>query len=791
MKNLLFLDIETTGLVPEKAELIELSAVRISLQSGEEKDVFDELIWQEKEIPPFIQRLTGISNTMISTAPKFSEVRERFQNFLHPSDIICGHNISFDIGFLQTKGFSLSNKSLDTFPLANILLPGQPSYSLEILTKTLHLQHEDAHRALSDVRANIGLFFALNSAAQSLPKELLEKYKTILQKTEWIGKIVFDEAFSSYEKKRLPSIPSPPCTETEQEEKMSFSESEEKAKEKIQHFLQKKGNALVNIPPEVREQYVAEAVIHQNKNEPMFLAMADSVQRKTPKNFFRFADQKNVLCTSLFQKWLEGKSVLSEGEVRTALKVLREIQKRNSLIYSDLPLFADEWNIAKKWLSEDHTNCTDDCPAKRMRKEALAQKKFFCNVQDIPACPAEKGIVLKSSQLEKYLDHSCRETFSGKILEKWIRGTENTHQQFFEEILFKMGLLKRYIREHVGEGPYRKFFVITNALLRHQEVKNLVDGFAETKKQMRSLFPQEEHIYEQLQKIIQHFSESIEENEYRFITIYPDDQLFFTRSHLSLKPLFSDIFGKKKQNIFMGKAFICHHEKFSLGRELPSPDIQTSIPSTFNFPKKTLFCVPSEGGNTKNSDVSITLKITKNILPLCTQNLLILFPGANLVENFCFGIRENAKKNEFQIISLNGSQGKITQQTKRKKTILVATSANWKKIDFSSIAFSGCVQHRLLFDPPSDPLMQKREENISDEFSEVALPKTIQNTLFLLGGLTAQSHPFFWLCLDSHFQKVKNFTKNILSALPSNLPVQKKEICDMEEIVKCFLRENT
>jgi DNA polymerase III epsilon subunit-like protein len=124
MKHLLFLDIETTGLNPERAELIELSAIRVSADFTEELATFDELVKPLEEIPPFITRLTGISNEMVSDAPSIEKVHEDFKEFLRPSDVICGHNIQFDIGFLQKKGFSVPNESLDTFPPFLCLITG-------------------------------------------------------------------------------------------------------------------------------------------------------------------------------------------------------------------------------------------------------------------------------------------------------------------------------------------------------------------------------------------------------------------------------------------------------------------------------------------------------------------------------------------------------------------------------------------------------------------------------------------------------------------------------------------
>ena len=50
------------------------------------------------------------------------------------------------------------------------------------------------------------------------------------------------------------------------------------------------------------------------------------------------------------------------------------------------------------------------------------------------------------------------------------------------------------------------------------------------------------------------------------------------------------------------------------------------------------------------------------------------------------------------------------------KTILAATNTSLSKVNFREIPLEGCVQHRILFSPPPDPVEQARNENVSDEF---------------------------------------------------------------------------
>ena len=90
-------DIETTGLSPDKCEIIEISALKV--RNDEIVDTFSTLIKPSKRIDPFIVRLTGITDEMVAEAPKIRAVLPAFMEFV-AEDFILGHNVNFDINFI-------------------------------------------------------------------------------------------------------------------------------------------------------------------------------------------------------------------------------------------------------------------------------------------------------------------------------------------------------------------------------------------------------------------------------------------------------------------------------------------------------------------------------------------------------------------------------------------------------------------------------------------------------------------------------------------------------------------
>jgi len=157
------LDIETTGGSPKTEKITEIA---IFFHDG--KKIVDEwstLINPEKSIPYFITGLTGITNEMVVSAPRFYEVArelvERTENH-----IIVGHNVKFDYSFIKSEfknlGFEFDRKTLCTIQLSRKIIPGHRSYSLGKLCKELGIEITDRHRAAGDALATVKLFEMLH-----------------------------------------------------------------------------------------------------------------------------------------------------------------------------------------------------------------------------------------------------------------------------------------------------------------------------------------------------------------------------------------------------------------------------------------------------------------------------------------------------------------------------------------------------------------------------------------------------------------------------------------------------
>ncbi|MCH7713458.1 MAG: 3'-5' exoribonuclease, partial [Chloroflexi bacterium] len=176
------LDLETTGLDSNRDAIIEIGAVKF--QGDEDIDTFQTFIKPDRPIPDFVQRLTGISPDQVSRAPLFSSVSRDLQDFIGSSPVI-GHNVSFDLRFLDSHDLALANTSYDTWDLASILLPRTTQYSLGFLASHFGVVHDRAHRALDDAKATQHIFLALLREAAALDPGLLAHLANLAQRSNW------------------------------------------------------------------------------------------------------------------------------------------------------------------------------------------------------------------------------------------------------------------------------------------------------------------------------------------------------------------------------------------------------------------------------------------------------------------------------------------------------------------------------------------------------------------------------------------------------------------------------
>ena len=157
------LDTETNGLSGERCEMTEVGAVLVG--GGELHDRWSSLCRTSAPLKRGIQRLTGISQAMVDSAPSLEEVlpplRHRLEN-----RILVAHNAPFDRRVLRQAFHRIGLEwpeppVICTAALARALLPLQPRRGLGVLADALGIEVALAHRALADAETCARVLCAL------------------------------------------------------------------------------------------------------------------------------------------------------------------------------------------------------------------------------------------------------------------------------------------------------------------------------------------------------------------------------------------------------------------------------------------------------------------------------------------------------------------------------------------------------------------------------------------------------------------------------------------------------
>lgn len=175
-------DIETTGGYATQGCITEIAIVFYNGSSIEGK--YETLINPQMPIQKYVQSMTGITNTMVATAPLFEEVAPHIYNLLKDR-IFVAHNVNFDYSFithhLRTAGYNIDLPKICTVKLSRKIFPGLLKYGLGSLCRHFNIENGARHRAAGDAIATTKLFEILLANDKHKEIEKLSKRRKALQ----------------------------------------------------------------------------------------------------------------------------------------------------------------------------------------------------------------------------------------------------------------------------------------------------------------------------------------------------------------------------------------------------------------------------------------------------------------------------------------------------------------------------------------------------------------------------------------------------------------------------------
>lgn len=155
-------DVETTGGGAGRGDRITEIGIVVVDGTGEIRDTYSSLVNPGRPIPPFISRLTGITDELVRGAPPFeavaAEVVERVSG-----RVFVAHNVGFDWGFVDhelmvARGEGLAGRRLCTVRLARRVVPELSRRSLGYLSEFFGVENPARHRALGDAHTTAVIF---------------------------------------------------------------------------------------------------------------------------------------------------------------------------------------------------------------------------------------------------------------------------------------------------------------------------------------------------------------------------------------------------------------------------------------------------------------------------------------------------------------------------------------------------------------------------------------------------------------------------------------------------------
>lgn len=176
------LDLEMTGLDPESDAIIEVAAVKF--RPGEVIATWGSLVNPRRPLPHKIIRLTGIQQQELLRAPTLPELAGQLIGFVRDFPLV-GHSVAHDVECLSRQGIALSNPTIDTFELNNVLLPQLSGRGLEALAQELGLGGEGHHRAAADAHVSMKLFCYLLERALALDLGVVQEVNRVASAADW------------------------------------------------------------------------------------------------------------------------------------------------------------------------------------------------------------------------------------------------------------------------------------------------------------------------------------------------------------------------------------------------------------------------------------------------------------------------------------------------------------------------------------------------------------------------------------------------------------------------------
>lgn len=772
------LDIETTGFDAVKDHVIEIAAVRFN--EREMLATFSTLVNPGKKIPKNVELLTGITDCDLAGAPTLDEIKEKFLTFIG-SDTLIVHNIAFDVTFLQSKNIPLANTGYDSCELARILLPNLPSYSLEILTKILDIQHENKHRALSDAIAAGKLFQLLLKKGSEIPDEKRKEILAVLEKSDWPMKHFFQDIFKN-----------PPIPKSAEIQKKSES-STNPPKKPDQYLLPMIAQTQTMLIED--ENYSAKNLLITVKQENIMLAVDTMSPLWEEENIAKIVPPSQYLCLNKLEQYLK-KSFFDNSEVSLLLKIMLRKNDLKKGTRQELDIFQEEHGRFMA-IEADEMHCAscaeDRCFFARTQKHLdnyagpiLVSHEML--LQNTRLLPKKTVIIDQADMFAENAAYILTNPYKLSMLES-MAISEIDEKTACETILSKLGIffglcgifVEKFSDSNTG---YQKIVIEEShrSSLEWKNMQSALENIAEMSasssnaekltasiKKLHNTWNDAENSIMWIAKgwdlTIKCAPKNIPETIQKALTYFPS--VTYMSQNMTVRhpiPRQRSLFDTTENISEDDFAFI----KKMLG--LPIETLSKKIP--YEQSEKIPLIIaknlpqPNAPGNFKQ-----TLSYIRKILENTKENIFLLINSRQSIEMFH---QELLMLSEILLLSQNqsGGFGKIAHLYRHatKKTLLIGGVQLFEKVlSMPEKIPKILIIHRLPFQPPDDPMTQEIQKMCENTFMEYTIPSAIFKLKRLIGNFAGnpdnQPKEKTIYLLDSRI--IKDYGETIQNSMPN------------------------
>ena len=179
LDSFIAIDLETSGLAPPEAEILEIGAVRV--ESGRIVDRFQTYVKPAGHIPEETVRLTGITLETVRDAPPIDRVIGRFRSFAADRPLIAHHG-RFESRFLDAAGHSTIENSVHSVrELSRAALPTLHDHRVESLAGHFSVHCDTPHKALTDAETLAGIYLHIVELLRSVSLQSKQQMLRLLQ----------------------------------------------------------------------------------------------------------------------------------------------------------------------------------------------------------------------------------------------------------------------------------------------------------------------------------------------------------------------------------------------------------------------------------------------------------------------------------------------------------------------------------------------------------------------------------------------------------------------------------